>query len=165
MRIGDREINIKRWLLLTSIALGVLVPGFVIVGKGGVFALYRWQVPVTVRVVDSRTGTPIHNAIVSSAFTFGDQSHYERTNAVAEGPLTRFEISMQYCRAEGGLFDRFRARAHPVPSMYRFEITAAGFLPQRIDGINGELVEDPGKPDRQRFVLRLPEVKLQPLTR
>ena len=162
----NRASNTKRWLLGAAVALGLLVLFFVIdFATGGSLALYRWQVPVTVRVVDAATGTPIHDARVSYAFSFGERPLYEPTDAVANGPTTRFEISMQYCRAEGGIFSRFRGPAHPVPSMYRFEFVAAGFLPQRVDGTVGELVEDPRRPWRERFVLRLPEVKLEPLTR
>lgn len=125
-----------------------------------------WQVPVTARVVDASTGTPIQDARVSSAFSFGEESDYEPVDAVAAGPMTRFEIHMTVCRAEGGILSRFRSPARPLPSMYRFEFAAAGFLPQRVDGTAGELVEDPDAPTpHRRFVLRLPEVKLELLPR
>ena len=161
-----RSSNTKRWLLGSAVALGALVLLFVIdfaTGEG--FALYGWQVPVTVRVVDASSRRPIQDARVSYAFSFAEQPYYEPVGAVAAGPVTRFEIPMKYCRAEGGISSRLKGPAHPVPSMYRFEFAAAGFLPQRVDGTVGELVEDPRKPSRERFVLRLPEVKLEPLPR
>jgi hypothetical protein len=161
-----RLSNIRRWLLGTAVAVGVLVLLFVIdVATGEGCALYGWQVPVTVRVVDASTGTPIQNVRISNAFNFAEQADYELVSAVAAGPSTRFEIPMKYCRAEGGISSRLTGPAHPVPSMYRFELAAAGFLSQRVDGTVGELVEDPRKPSRKRFVLQLPKVKLEPLPR
>ena len=161
-----RWSNTKRWLFGAAVALGVLVLLVVIdVETGEGLALYMWQVPVTVRVVDASTGTPIQDARVSYASSFVEQPDYEPVGPVVAGPSTRFEIPMKYCRAEGGIFGRLRGPAHPVPSMYRFEFAAAGFLPQRVDGTAGELVEDPRKPSRERFVLQFPEVKLEPLPR
>jgi hypothetical protein len=49
--------------------------------------------------------------------------------------------------------------------MYRFELSAAGFSPQRVDGGSGELIEDSAKPFSERFALKLPEVKLEPVLR
>ena len=161
-----RSSKTKRWLLGAAVAVGAAVLLLVIdLATGEGFALYGWQVPVTVRVVDASTGTPIENARVAYAFSFTKQPDYEPVGAVANGPETRFEIPMNYCRAEGGISSRLRGPAHPVPSMYRFEFAAASFLPQRVDGAVGELLEDPGKPSRERFVLRLPEVRLEPLPR
>jgi hypothetical protein len=151
-------------LIVGASILGVLVLLVATdVATGNGFALYAWQVPVTVRVVDASTGTPIENARVSYAFSFAEQPDYKPVGAVATGPSTRFEIRMIYCRAEGGIFSRLKGPPRPVPSMYRFELAAAGFLPQRVDGESGELVENPHEPSSERFVLQLPEVKLEPL--
>jgi hypothetical protein len=153
-------------LIAGASILGVLVLLFVIDVATGSFALSGWQVPVTARVVDASTGTPVQDARVSYAFSSGDESDYQPVDAVVAGPITRFEIHMTVCRAEGGILSRFRSPARPLPSMYRFEFAAAGFLPQRVDGTVGELVEDPLEPSRhRRFVLRLPEVKLELLPR
>jgi hypothetical protein len=96
-----RSSKTKRWLLGAAVALGVLVLLFVVEFAMGVgFALYGWQAPVTVRVVDASTGTPIQDARVSYAFSFAKQPDYEPVGAIAAGPIMRFEIPMQYCRAE-----------------------------------------------------------------
>lgn len=125
--------NAKRWILRAATAVGVLLLLFVMDCVTGSQALYGWQVAVTARVVNASTGTPIQNARVSYAFSFDEQANYERTDAVADGPTTRFEVHMQYCGFEGGITSRFKAPAHPVPSMYRFEFDADGFLPQCVD--------------------------------
>lgn len=157
--------NAKRWILRSVTAVGVLLLLFVLDFVTGSQALYGWQVAVTARVVNASTGTPIQNARVSYALSFDEQANYRRTDAVVDGPMTRFGVHMQYCGFEGGFSSRLKTPARPVSSMYRFEFDADGFLPQRVDGGVGELVEDPGRPERERFVLRLPEVRLKPVSR
>jgi hypothetical protein len=158
--------NARRWILRGATAVGVLLVLFVMDIVTGSQALSGWPVAVTALVINASTGTPIQNARVSYAFSFDKEADYEPTDTVADGPMTRFEVHMQYCRFEGGVSRHLKAPAHPVPSMYRFEFDADGFLPQRIDGSVGGLVEDPGfRPERGRFGLRLPEVRLKPVSR
>ena len=160
--LGFRDYSLIGGASILSVLMLLVVLDAV---TGTSFALYRWQVPVTVRVVDASTGIPIEDGRVSYGFSLARQPHYELVGAVAAGPRTRFEIDMMVCRAEGGILRRFSGPAHPEPSMYRFELAAAGFLPRRVDGASGELIEDPAKPFRERFALKLPDVKLEPAPR
>lgn len=98
--------------------------------------LRRWDVPVTVRVLDAATGAGVADVRVQ----FGIGYLFPIEHLSQRGDTVEFVMPMQDCRGEGHFFGRWQRAPRPDAGKYRLVFAAEGYEPAEIRGASAHLV-------------------------